>query len=86
MEFFKQKTSEVPFWVLLLAAAGVFLLVHIVYDMITTDNLITTTANGSFQKKSWFGPLSAEEKFKIAQSFDKKVADAASKKEEAAKK
>jgi hypothetical protein len=77
MDIFSKKVSEVTFWHLLAAVGAVVALVLVVHTLVKTDNMVTTGANGSFIKPSYFGPLSADKKAEIATNYDKKVAEAA---------
>ena len=78
MEFLKVKSSELTVGMLLLyvflVAAAAFVVGAIFYNMVTTDNIVVTASNGSYLKKSFMGPLSADAKQKLGAATDAAIA------------
>lgn len=73
MDFLTKKTSEVPFWQILLGVAVVGFAVKIVYDMLVTENVVVTANNGSFVKRSFMGPISTEARTAAIASYNDAV-------------
>lgn len=77
MKFFEGKAGELPVWQLLLVAAVAVVLGCVVFNLVSTQNMVTSGVNGSFLRTSYFGPLSAERKAEIGTNFDKAAAEKA---------
>ena len=74
MNFLTQKTSEVPFWQILL---GVFIVTIgglFLYNMVSYDNIVETGDNGSLLKRTYFAPMSLDAKQKYATAVNKRLA------------
>lgn len=76
---FTQKFSELPLWQVLIGAAVLFIAILVVKDLVTVDNIVATSNNGSFLRKSYFSPLSAAKKTEIGAKADAAIAESAAK-------
>lgn len=79
MDFFKGKAGELPVWSFVLVAAAAVVLGCVVFNLISSQNMVTSNTNGSFLRTSYFGPLTAERKAEIAANADKAAAEKAAK-------
>lgn len=75
--FVNKDTGGVKLWVVALVLGAVVVAFIVIKDVLTYDNLISTNANGTFVRKSYFKPMTAARKNEIAANLDKAAAEKA---------